>query len=122
MKKTNLLLSISIIALGFSGCATYRSSSGIQVPSTYVKPTILVTGTQLVGKNCKTIAKVDTSIKKLTAFSANPTKNQAFFILAEKGKKIGANAVRNVKWETGVGLTTWGYIDANGDASKCDLK
>ncbi len=124
MKKTTLLLSISIIALGFSGCGAYRTNSGITPPSANdieTKPVILVTETQLIDKNCKTIGMVDTSIKKLTLFHADPTREQANFVLAEKGKRIGANAVRNVKYKSGVGLTTWGYIDAKGDASKCDL-
>ena len=72
-------------------------------------------------KNCTTITSVTTSIKKLTAFHPNPTNNQANFVLAEQGKKLGANVIRNVIYEKGIGLMTWGYIDAKGDASKCDL-
>jgi uncharacterized protein YbjQ (UPF0145 family) len=31
---------------------------------------------------------------------------------------LGADAVINIKYKSGVGLTTWGYIDANGVAVK----
>lgn len=72
--------------------------------------------------NCKTIELVDVSVKKLTVFHKDPTKEQADFLLSEKAKKLDANVVRNVKYSSGIGLTTWGYIDAQGDASICDLK
>ncbi|MCG3683301.1 hypothetical protein [Aliarcobacter butzleri] len=49
-------------------------------------------------------------------------REQANFVLAEQAKKLDANAVRNVKYSSGIGLMTWGYMDAKGDASKCDLK
>ncbi|MCD4757197.1 MAG: hypothetical protein K8R39_02930 [Arcobacteraceae bacterium] len=124
MKKTTLVLSLTVLTLGFSGCGAYRTESGITPPSSKnknIKPSIMVTELLLENKNCKTLENIDTSIKKLTLFHPDPTKEQANYVLAEKGKKIGANVIRNVKYESGVGLTTWGYIDAKGDASKCDL-
>ena len=70
----------------------------------------------------KTVEQIDVSVKKLTAFHPNPTKEQVDYVLSEKAKTLNANAVRNVKYSSGVGFTTWGYMDAKGDASKCDLK
>ena len=73
---------------------------------------IMMLNTQLFVKNQR---------KKLTLFHANPTKEQVNYVLAKKGKALNANAVRNVKYTSGIGMTTWGYMDATGEASKCEL-
>ncbi|RZV13512.1 hypothetical protein D3M61_06395 [Aliarcobacter butzleri] len=124
MKKVISLVTLSILALGISGCS-YRNDSGVSIPdnlNAMSASNVLVTEDSLNDKNCVTIKEIDTSVKKLTVFHKDPTKEQANFVLAEQAKKLDANAVRNVKYSSGVGLTTWGYIDAKGDASKCDLK
>ncbi|MDN5107957.1 hypothetical protein PJV93_07055 [Aliarcobacter butzleri] len=124
MKKVISLVTLSILALGISGCS-YRNDSGVSIPdnlNAMSASNVLVTEDSLNDKNCVTIKEIDTSVKKLTVFHKDPTKEQANFVLAEQAKKIDANAVRNVKYSSGVGLTTWGYMDAKGDASKCDLK
>ena len=36
--------------------------------------------------------------------------------LIEKAKLLGADAVINVTYSSGVGFTTWGYMDAKGKA------
>jgi len=120
----NKLVSLTVaVALGlsFTGCS-YRTDSGISIPQNVsAKTSVLITEDDLIDKNCKTIEQIDASVKKLTVFHKNPTKEQVNFVLSEKAKKLDANAVRNVKYTSGVGLTTWGYMDAQGDASKCDL-
>lgn len=124
MKKVISLVTLSILALGITGCS-YRNDSGVSIPdnlNAMSASNVLVTEDSLNDKNCVTIKEIDTSVKKLTVFHKDPTKEQANFVLAEQAKKIDANAVRNVKYSSGVGLTTWGYMDAKGDASKCDLK
>lgn len=124
MKKVISLVTLSILALGINGCS-YRNDSGISIPdnlNAMSASNVLVTEDSLNDKNCVTIKEIDTSVKKLTVFHKDPTKEQANFVLAEQAKKLDANAVRNVKYSSGVGLTTWGYMDAKGDASKCDLK
>ena len=124
MKKVISLVTLSILALGISGCS-YRNDSGVSIPDNLnaMSPSnVLVTEDSLSDKNCVTIKEIDTSVKKLTVLHKDPTKEQANCVLAEQAKKLDANAVRNVKYSSGVGLTTWGYMDAKGDASKCDLK
>lgn len=120
----NKLVSLTVaVALGlsFTGCS-YRTDSGISIPQNVsAKTSVLITEDNLIDKNCKTIEQIDASVKKLTVFHKNPTKEQVNFVLSEKAKKLDANAVRNVKYTSGVGFTTWGYMDAQGDASKCDL-
>ncbi len=123
-EKMNKLVSLTVaVALGlsFTGCS-YRTDSGISIPQNVsAKTSVLITEDNLIDKNCKTIEQIDASVKKLTVFHKNPTKEQVNFVLSEKAKKLDANAVRNVKYTSGVGFTTWGYMDAQGDASKCDL-
>lgn len=122
MKKIFNFSVILILGLGLTGCA-YRSESGESLPeSINLKSDILITEQSYDHKNCKTIEHVDVSVKKLTVFHKDPTKEQADFLLSEKAKKLNANVVRNVKYSSGIGFTTWGYLDAQGDASKCDLK
>lgn len=120
----NKVVSVSLaIALGFglSGC-NYRTESGIEIPQNVpAKSTVLITEDSLADKNCKTLEQIDVSVKKLTLFHKDPTKEQANYVLSEKAKMLNANVVRNVKYTSGIGMTTWGYIDAQGDASKCDL-
>ena len=41
-------------------------------------------------------------------------KEQANEALIEKARIIGADAVIKVTYESGIGFTTWGYIDAKG--------
>lgn len=123
MKKVINLAILATLGLGISGCA-YRTDSGINIPENIKSDssTILIAEDSLNNKNCKTIEQIDVSVKKLTAFHSDPTKEQVNYVLSEKAKLLNANAVRNVKYSSGVGFTTWGYMDAKGDASKCDLK
>ncbi len=63
---------------------------------------------------------MDVSIKKLTIFHSDPTRDMANAALTEKARSMGANAIINVNYVTGVGLTTWGYIDAMGMGVKIE--
>ncbi len=123
MKKIINLAILATLGLGISGCS-YRNDSGINIPENInsASSTVLITEDNLNAKNCKTIEQIDVSVKKLTVFHSDPTKEQVNYVLSEKAKLLNANAVRNVKYSSGVGFTTWGYMDAQGDASKCDLK
>lgn len=59
-------------------------------------------------------------MKKLTLFHKDPTKEQANEDLIEKARLLSADAVINVTYKSGVGFTTWGYINAKGTAVKFD--
>lgn len=120
MKTVTSLVLIAVLGLSFSGCS-YRSD-GISVPEQIdASSNVLISETSLDDKGCITIEHIDASVKKLTLFHKDPTKEQVDYILSEKAKALNANAVRNVKYSSGVGVTTWGYMDAEGDASKCHL-
>ena len=116
LKEIGLLVVVISLATT-SGCATYRSSSNIKSkPASSVNSNshVIITEGPMTDRNYKEIGPIKVSVKKLTAFHKNPTKEQANEVLIEKAKVIGADAVINVTYKSGVGLTTWGYIDAKG--------
>jgi uncharacterized protein YbjQ (UPF0145 family) len=61
------------------------------------------------------LRRIEISIKKLTVFHSDPTKEQANAELKKRAAPLGCDAVINVQYQSGIGLTTWGYIDAQGD-------
>ena len=117
---------ISLLVLVFgiattSGCATYRTSSNIKLePVTVVDTTthVIILEGGLPERKYKEVGPIEVSVKKLTVFHKNPTKKQANEALVEKARLIGANAVINVIYKSGIGLTTWGYMDAKGTGVK----
>ncbi|WP_423459265.1 heavy metal-binding domain-containing protein [Ottowia sp. VDI28] len=147
MKKQNFLLLSALATLAMTtGCASYRVESNIpsdtQVPmpasgissETPAAPAIkvipsaaiskesrnkvLISEDSLPGKKYKEVGPVEVSVKKLTIFHKDPTKEQADEALKDKAAAIAADAVVNVTYKSGVGLTTWGYMDAKGTAVK----
>jgi hypothetical protein len=104
-----------------AGCAAYRVESNLDekpAPAASVAPAgqVLVSESSLPGRKYSEIGPIEVSVKKLTVFHADPTKEQANAALIEKARLLGADGVINVKYESGVGLTTWGYMDAKGTA------
>ena len=69
-------------------------------------------------KKYRELGPIDVSVKKLTIFHKDPTKERANEALIEKARIIGADAVIKVTYDSGIGFTTWGYIDAKGTAVK----
>jgi len=114
--KSVLLLAAIIAATALSGCATYRTESNITSEPTSavnLKANVLIFE-GVPAKKYKEVGLVEISVKKLTVFHKDPTKEQANEALIEKARIIGADAVIKVTYESGVGFTTWGYIDAKG--------
>lgn len=121
MFKMKLPLFFAVIAISvLSGCASYRTDSNITAESTPVvasKNNVLIME-GVPNKKYKELGVVEVSVKKLTIFHKDPTKEQANEALIEKAKAIGADAVIKVTYESGVGFTTWGYMDAKGTGVK----
>lgn len=116
IKKVSLLAA-AIIVSTTSGCASYRTDSNItSVPAPSVRPSanVLISEDSLPNRKHKELGPIEVSVKKLTVFHKDPTKEQANEALIEKARTVGADAVINVTYKSGVGFTTWGYIDANG--------
>lgn len=118
-KKFSLFVAF-VAATALSGCATYRTDSNItSEPTSAVSSNAKVLIMEGVpDKKYKELGPVEISVKKLTAFHKDPTKEQANEALIEKARIIGADAVIKVTYESGIGFTTWGYIDAKGTGVK----
>ena len=116
----SLCLSAATLA---SGCASYRTSSNIEGGSqtaAAAKKIPIFEGSTDPGKKFRTTQKIEVSIKKLTLFHTDPTKEQANTELEKRASVLGCDAVTNAQYQTGIGLTTWGYIDAQGNCAKFD--
>lgn len=115
------LLSAVVVAALTSGCASYRTSSNIasEAPSGSPANTqVLISEGSLPDRKYKEIGLIKVSVKKLTAFHKDPTKEQANEALSEKARTVGADGVINTTYKSGIGFTTWGYIDAEGTGVK----
>lgn len=118
-KKFPLLAAV-VAVTALSGCATYRTDSNITSEPTSAgssKANVLILE-GVPDKKYKELGPVEVSVKKLTVFHKDPTKEQANEALIEKARIIGADAVIKVTYESGIGFTTWGYIDAKGTGVK----
>lgn len=114
------LVAVVVAATALSGCASYRTDSNITAEPTSAvssKAGVLIMG-GVPDKKYSELGPVEVSVKKLTIFHKNPTKERANEALIEKARIIGADAVIKVTYESGIGLTTWGYIDAKGTGVK----
>lgn len=115
LQKMTLFTLTSLLLL--SGCASYRVDSNIDIknkPIVNQTKQIIISEKGLSGQQYQNISPIEVSVKKLTAGHKNPTKQQANEALIERARYIGADAVINVKYKSGIGFTTWGYMDAKG--------
>ena len=114
-------LALAIGLSTISGCSTYRTSSNIQSQQASVinkTSKVIISEGDIKDQKYEEIGPIEVSVKKLTVFHKDPTKEQANEALIEKARMIGANAVVNVSYKSGIGLTTWGYMDAKGTGVK----
>ena len=114
---------LCVIAMAMtSGCASYRVSSNVEPVAAAVPAAssskVLLAQDNLPGRKYKELGAVEVSVKKLTLFHKDPTKEQANEALIERARALNADAVINITYKEGVGFTTWGYIDAKGTAVK----
>ena len=117
--RTQFFYPLAITVL-LNGCASYRTDSNITTEtSTEARPAVsiqILEGTPQ--RKYKELGPIEVSVKKLTVFHKDPTRDQANEALVEKAKIIGADAVIKVTYESGIGMMTWGYIDAKGTGVK----
>ncbi len=122
MKTKRGWLTFAIVATAMvAGCAPYRTTSNIEsepVATAAAGKTVIIAEDALLSRKYKELGPIEVSVKKLTIFHKDPTKEQANEALSEKARAIGADAVVNVTYKAGVGFTTWGYIDATGTGVK----
>ena len=121
-KRLGLLGAIMVAVLA-SGCATYRTESNINSPapvaaSASASTNVVIAEDSLSSRIYKVLGPIEVTIKKLTIFHKDPTKEMANEALTEKARAMGADGVVNVTYKNGIGFTTWGYIEAKGDGVK----
>lgn len=121
MKTKFIATTVLISAVVMSGCSSYRVSSNVQsaeaVAPSQIKQ-VMITEKTLPEGTYSLIGPLDVSVKKLTVFHKDPTQEQADIELRKKAAGMGADAVMEVRYSSGIGLTTWGYMDAEGKAVK----
>jgi len=118
--KNFFLLAAIVAATALSGCAAYRTDSNItsEPTSTASSKVNVIILEGVPDKKYKELGPIEVSVKKLTVFHKDPTKEKANEALIEKARIIGADAVIKVTYESGIGFSTWGYIDAKGTGVK----
>lgn len=118
-----MLMLIGLVIATTSGCTSYRVSSNVEPPTTSTpslsaSAPVLLAEDNLPGYKYTEIGPIEVSVKKLTIFHSDPTKEQANDALVDRARSLGATAVINIKYKSGIGLMTWGYMDATGTAVK----
>jgi hypothetical protein len=115
--RQRLLVAVVTTAMFASGCATYRTDSNVTIDENKALPEsskVLISEDSLPGRKYKVLGPIEVSVKKLTVFHADPTKAQANDALIASARSLGADGVISVTYKSGIGFTTWGYIDASG--------
>ncbi len=109
-----------LLLASIGGCASHRVSSNVALAPAAAPTTtqIILAQDNLPDRKYTTLGPVEVSVKKLTVFHEDPTQKQADDALIERARILGADAVINVTYESGIGFTTWGYLDAKGLAVK----
>jgi len=121
MPKRLVASTIPFLLLFVAGCASYRVSSNVQpsaTPDAVDVATIIVTQGSVPDREYTALGPIEVSVKKLTVFHEDPTQEQADQALMDRARAMNADAVINVTYTSGIGFTTWGYIDAKGTAVK----
>ena len=110
------VVAITAFAL-LSGCASYRVDSNFTVEASQPgksRPKVIISESDLFPRKYKEVGPVEVSVKKLTLFHKDPSVELVNAALVEKADAMGADAVVNVAYKSGIGFTTWGYMDAKG--------
>lgn len=123
---TKLVTAVTV-ALLLSGCGTYSTSSVKPVagdaPGAMAKlsaknpANILVTESDITDRPYRSLGDISVTVRKVTIFDSDPTKEKVADALREKAASMGADAVVLARYGTvGIGFTSWGVMDGNGRA------
>ena len=80
IKRVILQSTLATVVVITSGCASYRVSSNVDTlpaPTATSATPVLITETGLSDRKFKVLGPIDVSVKKLTVFHKDPTKEQA---------------------------------------------
>ena len=121
------LVAVVTVGLLLSGCGTYSTSSVKPVagdaPGTMAKVAakdsakVIVTENDITDRPYRSLGDISVTVRKLTIFDSDPTKEKVADALREKAASMGADAVILARYGTvGIGFTSWGVMDGNGRA------
>ena len=119
-KTLLILLFVSILtACGtINRVGTNYTSIGGSEPALPETTEVLISEDSLPGRKYRVIGPTEVSVKKLSVFNKDPTREQAIEALKTHARSMGADAVIDVKYSNGIGAWTWGYYDADGTGVK----
>ncbi len=116
--RIGILFSAATILL-VSACTIYFANSEVSFEPTKIVASgnnKIMSNDSLQDRKHVALCSVSANVKKLTLFHKNPTKEQVDIILAEKAKRLGADAIVNVTYKLKTGLSSWGILNASGTA------
>ena len=101
-----------------TGCAaSSNSTADSSLPKLSPYALVTISADALPNRNYTTIGPVEVTVKKPTVFDRNPTQEDANQALTEKARAMGADAVINATYLSGVdAATSWAQIEAKGVA------
>ena len=111
----------TLVVLIMAGCAPYKTNSDISFDSTIIeapKTLVIITRGTIGHRKYLEIGEIEAKVKKSKPYHPDPTEEQANVVLSEKAKRLGADAVINVTYESKKSYTSWGVITARGIAVK----
>ena len=124
--KLKLLLAIPVMAV-LAGCGSYSTSSvkpatgsasaAMPAGATKSAADVLLTEGDITDRPYTVLGDVSVTVRKVTIFDSDPTKEKVGEALKEKAASMGADAIVLARYGTvGIGLTSWGVMDGNGRA------
>ena len=126
MKTCRLMCTLAALLL-LSACASYsysnadqvQTESKVQVAEKTDPAKIILTEGDITDRPYKVIGDLKVTVNKTTIFNKDPTREMVDVKFRKDASELGADAVILIRYGTvGIGLITWGSLDANGRAIK----
>lgn len=126
--KAPLRILLCISLLGLSACGTYATSSvqpvvgdapsvGKVANAPKAPAQVLVTENDITNRPYRVLGDVNVTVRKVTIFDSDPTREKVNAALQDKAAELGADAVVLVRYgAVGVGVFSWGQMDGQGRA------
>lgn len=123
--KSKSFLVVPLLAI-LAGCGSYSTSSvkpatgaatGVAAKTTKSATDVMLTEGDITDRPYTVLGDIAVTVRKVTIFDADPTKEKVGEALKEKAASMGADAVVLARYGTvGIGFSSWGVMDGNGRA------
>ncbi|HEY0418849.1 MAG TPA: hypothetical protein VGC80_04955 [Acetobacteraceae bacterium] len=108
------------VLLGLAGCGTSASVSPVAGAPAMARKNpaqVQITEGEISSRRARPLGEITVTVRKATAFSPDPTREQVAQALREKAAEIGADAVQRVRYgKVEIGVMSWGQMDGSGQA------